>query len=75
MEGTIKNQMTMHCQERSFVRLPGYVDVDVFSANSLETIREAPLKIAVTICKLKPAEDHHVMQYEAIQASKDESIY
>ena len=75
VEGTIKNQMTMHCQERSFVRLPGYVDVDVYSANSLESIRETPLKIAVPICKIKPAEEHHVMQYEAILASQDESIY
>ena len=65
----------MHCQERSFVRLPGYVDVDVYSANSLESIRETPLKIAVPICKIKPAEEHHVMQYEAILASQDESIY
>ena len=75
MEGTIKNQITMHCQERSFVRLPGYVDVDVYSMNSLETIKETPLKIAVTVCKLKPAPEHHVMQYEAIKASQDESIF
>ena len=75
VEGTIKNQMTMHCQERSFVRLPGYVDVDVFSSNSLDTIKETPLKIAVTVCKLKPAPEHVVMQYQAIQASQNESIF
>lgn len=75
VEGTVKNQITMHCQERSFVRLPGYVDVDVFSLNSLETIKDAPLKIAVTVCKLKPAEEHHVMQYEAIKASLNESVF
>ena len=75
VEGGIKNQPTMHCQERSFVRLPGYVDIDVYSMNSLETIRETPLKIAVTVCKIKPALDHHVMQYEAIMASRDEAIF
>ena len=65
----------MHCQERSFVRLPGYVDVEIYSMNSLETLKETPLKIAVTVCKLKPAMDHHIMQYEAIIASRDEESY
>lgn len=65
----------MHCQERSFVRLPGYVDVDIYSMNSLETIKATPLKIAVTVCKLKPAMDHHIMQFEAIMASSDETSY
>ena len=75
VEGTIKNQMTMHCLERSFVRLPGYVDVDIYSMNSLDSVKETPLKIAMTVCKLKPAMDHHVMQYEAIIGSRDEAIF
>ena len=42
----------MHCLERSFVRLPGYVDVEIYSTNSLESLKETPLKIAATVCKL-----------------------
>ena len=61
----------MHCQERSFVRLPGYVDVEIYSTNSLDTLREEPLRVAATVCKLHPAEEHHIMNYQALQSSQD----
>ena len=52
VEATCKNQQSVHCHERSFVRLPGYVDFDVYSTNSLESLRDPPVKLAVTVCKL-----------------------
>jgi len=40
VEANIKNDPTMHCQERSFVRLPGYVDLEIYSTNSLDNLRD-----------------------------------
>lgn len=74
LEDHCKNQATAHCQERSFVRLPGYVDLDVFSTNSLTSLREEPLKIAATVCKLKPAEEHQIMSFQAFVASQEHQV-
>lgn len=63
VESNCKNEPTMHCTERSFVRLPGYVDVEIYSTNSLESLKDTPLKIAAVICKLKPASEVQLMQY------------
>ena len=65
----------MHCQERTFVRLPGYVDLEVYSTNSLNSLLDKPLKISATVCKFKPAEEHEVMSYQALQNSKDEEVF
>ena len=63
VEGTCENQPTAHCQARSFIRLPGYVDLDIFSMNSLDTLLDKPIKIAAVVCKLRPASDQQVMMY------------
>ena len=65
----------MHCMERSFVRLPGYVDLDVYSTDSLGSLLAKPLKIAATVCKIKPALEHEVMSYQAMKNSQDEEVF
>ena len=57
------------------MRLPGYVDLEVLSMNSLNTLKDEPVKIAATACKLKPAEEHHVMNYMALKASAEQEIF
>ena len=57
------------------MRLPGYVDVDVYSTNSLESLREEPLRIAATVCKLKPAPEQYIMQYEALKMSQRDGVF
>ena len=74
-EAQIKNNMTMHCTERSFVRMPGYVDLDIYSMNSLDSVLTNPIKIAAPICKCKPAEDMQILHYEAIKQSSEEAVF
>ena len=75
VEANCKNDPTMHCLERSFVRLPGYVDVEIYSTNSLETLKETPLKIAATVCKLQTANEMQLMQYGALSSSRNEAVF
>ena len=74
-EAPIKNNMTMHCTERSFVRMPGYVDLDIYSMNSLDSVLTNPIKIAAPICKIKPAEEMQICMYEAIKQSSEEAVF
>lgn len=75
VEANVKYEPTMHCQERSFVRLPGYVDVEVYSTNSLDSLREEPLRLAATVCKLKPAPEQYVQQFEALRMSQRDGVF
>ena len=38
VQGTVKNDLTVHCEGRNFEKLPGYVDVDILSGDSLTTV-------------------------------------
>ena len=40
---------------RNFEKLPGYVDVEILSSDSLNSINAPPAKIAVAVCRLKEA--------------------
>ena len=54
-QGMVSNELTVHCEGRNFEKLPGYVDVDILSNDSLNTVNGKPLKIAAAICKLEQA--------------------
>ena len=51
----IKNEPIAHCDERSFAKLPGYVDFEIYSNDSLESLLEAPMSVATVVCKLSEA--------------------
>jgi len=55
VQGTVSNELDCHCNDRNFEKLPGYVDVDILSGDSLITVNAKPVKIAAAICKLLPA--------------------
>ena len=40
---------------RNFEKLPGYVDVDILSSDSFNSVNAPPVKIAVAVCRLKEA--------------------
>ena len=56
VDQTIKNEPIAHCQERSFAKLPGYVDFEIYSNDSLETLLPQPMPVATVICLIKDAD-------------------
>jgi len=55
VQGTCSNELDVHCTDRNFEKLPGYVDVDILSSDSLTTVNAKPVKIAAAICRVLPA--------------------
>ena len=54
------------------MRLTGYVDLDLYSMDSLNTILDEPRKVAAVVCKVEPASMHHQMVYESLKTAKDQ---
>ena len=50
VDQNIKNEPIAHCQARTFAKLPGYVDFDIYSNNSLEDLLPEPMPVASVIC-------------------------
>lgn len=53
---TMDAEQNMHelvgqCQTRCFERLPGYIDIDIWSVDGLDTLLVEPLAMAVPACK------------------------
>ena len=69
VQGMVKNELTVHCEGRNFEKLPGYVDVDVLSSDSLNTVNGKPIKIAAAICKVLPAPASYFETYQVIKQS------
>ena len=65
-QGTVKNDLTYHCMSRNFEKLPGYVDVDILSGDSLNSVNLTPVKIAVAVCRLKEAPIEYFQTYKMI---------
>ena len=71
-QGTVSNDLSIHCMSRNFEKLPGYVDVDILSSDSLTSVNMSPVKIAVAICRLTPAPQDYYQTFKMIaQSSKD----
>ena len=71
-EGNCKNPPTAHCQARTFIRLEGYVDIDLLSMDSLATILDEPRKISAVVCKLTQGSMHQQMVYESLKQAKEQ---
>ena len=54
---------------RSFAKLPGYVDFEIYSNDSLESLLPASMPVATTICQLKDAEESQIQIYEFLKSS------
>ena len=74
VEGTCQNTPTAHCTARSFERLPGYVDIDLLSMNSLNSILDQPRKIAAVVCKIKPANENQLQMYQMMLQSQNFAV-
>ena len=60
---------------RNFEKLPGYVDVDILSGDSLNSVNLTPVKIAVAVCRLKEAPIEYYQTYKMIaQSSKEAAV-
>ena len=62
-----------HCQRRCFERLPGYIDLEVWSMDGLQTLNEEPFLVAVPACKLELPDDLSLMLYESHMSSRAEA--
>ena len=60
---------------RNFEKLPGYVDVDILSGDSLNSVNLTPVKIAVAVCRIKEAPIEYFQTYKMIaQSSKEAAV-
>ena len=51
-EGPVNNPLFIHCTQRRFDKLPGYVDIDVLSNDNLCSLIEDPDIAAFACCAL-----------------------
>jgi hypothetical protein len=65
--------LAVHCEARCFEKLPGYVDVDIFSTDNLNSLKETPERMAVAVCCLEPTLDLQVQTYHMLVESQKEA--
>ena len=63
--GTVQNYMCGHTNKRCFERLPGYIDLEVWSMDGLATISDEPFLVSMPVCKLEEPDDFALILYES----------
>ena len=54
-----------HCQRRCFERLPGYIDLEIWSMDGLATLNDEAFEVSVPACKCQMPDDMSLMLYES----------
>ena len=75
---TLQESKTQHfmfgqCQRRCFERLLGFVDLEIWSMDGLNTVSDEAFQVAIPACKLEIPDDMSLMLYESHLASKKEA--
>ncbi|CDW89559.1 UNKNOWN [Stylonychia lemnae] len=65
-----KHSMNGFCADRCFERLPGYIDINVLSADNCQTLAQGETKIAIPICLLQEASDSLLAKYRQLLDDK-----
>jgi len=74
-QGFVSYDLSGHCNERYFEKLPGYIDLAILSMDNCMTINEIPFSMAASVCLLRQPEDIQLVLYESTisAAQKKES--
>ena len=72
-ESKTKHFMFGQCQRRCFERLLGFVDLEIWSMDGLNTVSDEAFQVAIQACKLEIPDDMSLMLYESHLASKKEA--
>ena len=74
-ETSVKYEMSsLFCMDRAFERLMGYVDVDVYSFDGLQTYKEEAVNLAVPACKIHLLDDESKMMFESHKSAAKDKI-
>jgi hypothetical protein len=58
--------MNGFCKERSFERLPGYIDIELLSNDDCQSLIDEQILFAAPICLCKPAGEVGIAMYNSL---------
>ena len=65
----MKNFTLGMSNERSFERLPGYIDVDILSMDNMASLNESPFSGAIPSSFVEPPEQMQLAMYDSFLES------
>ena len=65
----MKNFTLGMSNERSFERLPGYIDVDILSMDNMASLNESPFSVAIPSSFVEPPEQMQLAMYDSFLES------
>lgn len=72
-ESKAQHYMFGHCQRRCFERLLGFIDLDIWSMDGLNSVSDEPFQVAVPACKCEMPDEMSLMLYESHLSSKQQA--